>query len=445
MKRVVLILIFSIIAGGPFFARTAAAQALSLSLNEAREYAVGNNITVRMAEYEEEAARYGLWEAVAPGLPQVDGSASLNDNLKLMTTLLPGEIIGQPGTMVPVQFGQKFNTSIGMQASMLLFNGQYIVGIRTARLARELAAMSRESAEEEVREMVTMTYYSVLVTYESKAILKGNISEMEKTLEATRSMHAAGVAEITDVEQVAVNLAMLKNSLSQLERNREQGYNTLRFLLGTGPDRELVLTEDMHSILASVDIEQMRDSQFNISSNINYRLTETQQEMSRLALDMQKASVLPTLSTFYSYSRSGSGDKLNDLQWFPNSMVGLQLSVPLFGSGERYVRIRRAEVEYNNASNRRQMVSEQLTLQERQARFNLINASEQYELQRDNIEVAKRVYQSTENKFRQGMASALELSQANSSYLQAESNYINALFALLQSKTELDKLRGNLR
>ena len=90
------------------------------------------------------------------------------------------------------------------------------------------------------------------------------------------------------------------------------------------------------------------------------------------------------------------------------------------------------------------MVTDQLLLQEKQLRYNLVNANQQYISQKDNIDVSKRVYASMENKFRQGMASSLELTQANTLYLQAENNYITSLMSLLQTKLALDKLLNNL-
>jgi outer membrane protein TolC len=90
------------------------------------------------------------------------------------------------------------------------------------------------------------------------------------------------------------------------------------------------------------------------------------------------------------------------------------------------------------------MVTDQLLLQEKQLRYNLVNANLQYQSQLENIEVSKRIYASMENKFKQGMASSLELTQANSQYLQAENNYIEALMSLLQTRLALNKLLNNL-
>jgi outer membrane protein len=171
---------------------------------------------------------------------------------------------------------------------------------------------------------------------------------------------------------------------------------------------------------------------------------ESQEQMSALMLKTQKASVLPTLAGFYSYGINGMGDKVGTQQWFKNSMTGLQLSVPIFASGQRYTKIRKAQINLDKARTSKDMISDQLTLQEKQLRYNLVNANLQYISQKNNIDVSKRVYTSTENKFKQGMASSLELTQANSLFLQAENNYVSSLMNLLQTKLALDKLLSNM-
>jgi outer membrane protein TolC len=138
------------------------------------------------------------------------------------------------------------------------------------------------------------------------------------------------------------------------------------------------------------------------------------------------------------------GDKVGEQEWFKNSMTGLQLSVPIFASGQRYSQIKRAQVNLNKAITSKEMVTDQLLLQEKQFRYNLLNANMQYKSQKDNVDVSKRVYASTENKYKQGMASSLEMTQANSLYLQAENNYITSLMNLLQTKLALDKLLNNM-
>jgi len=126
------------------------------------------------------------------------------------------------------------------------------------------------------------------------------------------------------------------------------------------------------------------------------------------------------------------------MKWYPSSLVGMQLSVPIFASGQRYTNIQKAKIELEKARNYKEMVSDQLNMQDKQLRYNLENANHQYRSQKDNVEVSKRVYSSIENKFKQGMASSLDLTQANNLYLQAENNYISSLINLLQTKLALE-------
>lgn len=442
-KRLLIVIIMLIPAAGSLLTAQGSSDELRITLKEAQEYALQHNKMVLSSKFDIEAARLSLLETLSNALPQVNASASLNDNLKLMTTLLPGDFFGQPGVKVPVTFGSQFNSGATVQATLLLFNAPLYIGIETSKLARKLSEQNLVMSELDTRESVAQVYYLILVTEKSMEILDSNISNLKETLKSTRSMFAAGMAESTDVDQMVSNVANVENQRVSLNRTIELNYNMLRFQLGLAPETRVVLTESLESITGKVDVDALLGQKFDHRQNVTYKLVEGQQQISELALKTQKASVLPTLSSFYQYGTNGMGDKLNDLQWFPNSMVGLSLSVPIFASGQRYNGIKKAQVNLEKAKVATSMVSDQLLLQEKQLRYNLLNAHSQYISMKDNVDVAKRVYASMENKYRQGVASSLELTQANSLYLQAENEYINSLMNLLQSKTALDKLLNN--
>jgi len=429
------------------FNRTSAQQdleGLSLSLKEAQEYALAHNRMVMTARSDVEASRAELWEIISSALPQVSASGSFTDNLKLITTLLPGDFFGRPGEKVPVTFGTQFNSSASVQANMLLFNAPMYIGIETTKLAQKLSEQNLQKSELDTKESVSSAYYLILVSEKSLELLDSNIVNLTETLKSTRAMYATGMAEATDVDQMASNLTMVENSRSSLQRTIELNYNILRFQLGVPPTTGIKLTETLEGLTDEVDVAGLVAQEFDHTQNINYKLVEAQEMMSSLNLKSMKASVLPTLSGFYNYGTNGMGDKVSELRWFQNSMAGLQLSVPIFAGGQRYSSIKKAQINLEKARTNKDMVADQLLLQEKQLRYNLVNANLQYKSQKENVEVSKRVYTSMENKYRQGMASSLELTQANGQYLQAETNYVSALLNLLQTKVALDKLLNNL-
>ncbi len=446
MKTKLLIICFllAFIWGGKLSAQEQSTE-LKISLKEAQAYAIDHNKMVITSKMDVTASRIALKEMITNTLPQINASGNFNDNLKLMTTLIPAEFFGgAPGEFIPVKFGTQFNSGASAQASLMLFNASVYVGIESSKLAARLSEENLVKSELDTKEAVAQAYYLILISEKSLMILDSNIVNLKETLKSTRAMYQAGMAESTDIDQMVSNVTAVENARSSMQRTIELNYNLLRFQLGLSADSKLILTETLEGIEADINVEALISQVFDHRQNVNYRLIEGQEKMSSIMLKSEKASVLPTLSGFYMYGINGMGEEIGSQSWFPNSIAGLQINVPIFASGQRYHKIKKAQVNLEKARTTKEMVTDQLLLQEKQLRYNLVNANQQYISQKDNIDVSKRVYASMENKFRQGMASSLELTQANTLYLQSENNYITSLMSLLQTKLALDKLLNNL-
>jgi outer membrane protein TolC len=417
---------------------------LRLSLKDAQAFAIDHNKMVISSRMDLETARISLKEMVTNTLPHVNASGNFADNLKLMTTLLPGDFFGRPGEKVPVTFGSQFNSGASIDAAIAIFNAPVYIGIEVAKLARQLSEENLTKSELDTKASVAQAYYLILISERSLTIIDANIANLKEILKSTRAMYQAGMAEATDIDQMASNVTAVETSRSSLERTIEVNYNLLRFQLGLSTDSKLILTDTLEGIESVINVDTVMSQAFDYRQNVDYRLIDGQEKMSLLVLKNEKASVLPVISGFYTYGTSGMGDKVSELRWFPNSIAGFQVSFPIFASTLRYQSIKKAQVNLNKAKNEKSMVTDLLLLQEKQLRYNLISANLQYKNTRDNIDVSKRVYTSIENKYKQGMASSLELTQANGLYLQAENNYITSLMNLLQTKLAFDKLLNNL-
>ena len=440
MKRRLIALIIPVfLATGQWVAAQEAPASLSLTVDQAVAYALDNNRSVASARYDLLASEKGVWEAIAAGLPSIDGSASLSDNLDIMT-----RIINFGGVPTAFKFGTTYDASIGTSASMLVFNAPWLVGIQTAKLASTLATQGLTQTRIETEENVVNAYYLILTLKETIKVLDQNLQNLNEILTSTKAMYSVGMAEATDVDQMQSSVTMLNNTKSSMERSLEVNYNMLRFLLGVDRATEITLTDSLDDIIAGINIDALVAEEFSMENNINYQLIESQVRMSELSLKGARATVFPTLAGSIYYTRTGMGDELFLMQYFPYSAVGLQLQIPIFASGSRYTKIKKAQINLEKARNMKSMMSEQLLMQEKQLRYNLLNANEQFKSQRDNIEIAGRVLKSFQNKYNQGMASSLDLTQANNNYLTAQTNYISALMNLLQTRVAFDKLMNKL-
>ena len=409
-------------------------QALSLTVDQAVEYALDHNRSVSAARYDLLASEKSVWETMAQGLPSIDASASLGYNLAIMT-----RIIDIGGTPQPFKFGTKYDAAAGVSASAVVFNAPWLVGVETAKMASTLARQGLTQTTLDTKENVKNVYFLILTLKETMKVVDANLENLNAILASTKAMYSVGMAEATDVDQMQSTVTMLENSRSSMLRSLEVNQNMLRFLLGVPANTEITLTDNLDGITAQIDVDALLADEFRLEDNISYQLIETQLAMSELALKSAKASNLPSLAGSIYYNRNGMGDELMHMQYFPYSAAALQLQIPIFASG-----LRSAKINLDKSINTKSMVSEQLLMQERQLRYNLLNANEQFKSQKANIEIAGRVLESYQNKYNQGMASSLDLTQANNNYLTAQNNYIQALMNLLQTKVEFDKLMNKL-
>ncbi len=421
------------------------APAKSFSLMEAQEFAIENNYDVKNKILDIELARKRIWETTTIGLPQLSGSGAYQQFLDIPTQLIPAEFFGgAPGTFIPVKFGTKHNANFGLTASMLLFNGEFLVGLQASRIFFELSKKGLTQTENEIKEMVAKSYYLVLVARESGRILSQSLHNMRKIQREMEEILKAGMIENTDVEQIRLTVANLENSVRSLENQTELAERLLKFQMGLDLEEKIVLSESLDGILLARSISPNLTKTFDVTSNIDFQYLETAESLQKMNLRRQQSAFLPTLSAFGSFSRNAYRTEFNffesDQKWFPTNLVGLQLSVPIFSSGMRLSRVGQAKIELEKIQNTKQQVGQGLELAFEQSRNNLKTAWDKLETEKKSLELSENIYNKTIIKYREGISSSMDLTMAQNQYLSTQGNYLSVMVELLNAKAELDKL-----
>jgi outer membrane protein TolC len=214
----------------------------------------------------------------------------------------------------------------------------------------------------------------------------------------------------------------------------------LKIQLGVNRNRVIRLQDDLASVMRQAEKDMLQEA-LDLNSNLSYQLMDFQEQMKEQMVDLEKWSYAPTLSGFYSYTEK---IMTTDFDLSPRNAAGLTLSVPIYSGGLRKAKVDIAKIELDKTRRNKSLLGDQLNLQENQLKFELRSALENYQTQKENVQVAQRVYDSYFNKYKQGMLSSLDLTQANSNYLQAENNYISSVLKLLQARLALEKLYNTL-
>lgn len=419
----------------------------SFSLKDAQEFAVLHSYDSIKSLLDIEAARKKLKETLADGFPQIDSNLRYLNNLELPTVLIPDFIGGDPDKKIALQFGTQHNANFNITVNQKIFDASYIVGLNTSKIYQQLADEGYERTQLEVKETVTNTYFLILVSKETERIIKANIENLEKTLYEISESYKEGFVEKTDVDVIQISVTGLKNSLQNVQKQTEVAYKLLKFQMGLDLEKNIEITEKLEDILRRIDIQEAISAKFDLSQNIDYKLLNTQEKLAEMAHKNARTKYWPSISAFYTYQQAAQRDRFNFLNfnkdWFRSQMFGINIYIPIFKSGGQKARVAQAAIVLKQARNLRLQASQGILLEDAQARNALSAAYESFLNIKDNMDLSKNVYDATLTKYREGISSSTDLTQANDRYLLSQSNYIQAISTLLSAKNKLDRIRNN--
>jgi len=418
------------------------------SLMEAQQFGMENNVDVINAGLDIKAANQRIFENAALGLPQVNASAGYTNNLKLMTTLIPAEFFGgEPGVFQPVQFGTQHNANVNVSATQLIFNGPYIVGLQAASKYKELMEKSYEKSEADIKEAITISYYTVLMAESTRDALEANLANMNSRLKETKALYESGFLEETDADQLRIAVSILENEYNSAVQMVELSYKMLINTMGYDMDRDIVLTESLDEIIAGLTTDIL-SQEFDVTNHADYKVFNTQEQLAILNVRMMQFEYLPTVSANFNHMQMAMRQDFDffdfDRDWYPSTMLGFNLSVPIFSSGNKKMKIGQAKVDLEKTRNSKEYLANSLELMVRQSRMNFTKAYQKYLNEKENIDLSQNVLNKTSIKYQNGMTSSLDLTQASDQVVNVHTAYIAAIIELLNAKVSLDKALGNL-
>ena len=429
--KLYLILFCTLISAGQIYSQ----EKLSLSLAEARAYALEYNKQIDNAALAVELAQKKINESISAFLPQADLAMDYSNDLGAEMEFTFSE--GAPPTTIP------FNPTSNMYVtvSQMIFSGNFIVGLQMVRIYKEISSTNYLRTEQNIIENTTKSYHTALVSELSMKIINENLANMRQIYENTKAMVSVGMAEKLDLDQFEVQMSTLENAMKSSERQQELAYNLLRYQLGVPVDTPIELTDSLDFFLDNFDFTGISNPSFNIQNNLDYQVMQNQERLSYKQIDMQKMNYLPTVNSYYQYT---SKIMKSDFDLTPKNVIGLSLNFPILSSGMRNSQVNQARIQYETTLNNKSLLEEQLLLQERQLRFNLDNAIDQYLNRKNNVDVTYRIYKNYQFKFEQGITSSLDLTISNNNYLQAESDYLYSILTMLDAQVALRKLLNTL-
>jgi outer membrane protein len=463
-KKKQMLLLVAMLLGGTFLSY--AQDSAKLSLAKSIQMALQNNTNIINSKIDLKIAQKKIWETTAKGLPHVDAKSSYQHLFSVPVLSFPGTELSKTRVPIdaatgigttselqlssgeniymnnvagtPIALGIKDNITADLTVSQLIFSGSYIVGLQATKVYYNFSKQSDEKTKLDVVETVVNTYHMLQLAEESRKILALNLENINKTLLEIAEMNKQGFLEKTDVDQLEVTANNVRNMMNQIDSNLDLGYRLMKIQLGLQESAKFELADEMESGDSLLKTSmQLTSEQFNINRNVDYQLIQSSEKIAKLDLSLSKMAFLPTISGFYNHNEQLNSTSFN---FAPRDLVGINLTLPIFSSGERSAVVSQKRMSLEKAQNTSKYVFNNLQMQANQYQTDVKLKLERYLNQKKSKELSDDIYQRTMEKYKQGISSSMDLMTSQNQYLTNLTNYYQSIYDLQGARSKLEKM-----
>ena len=438
----------------------------AFSVEEAVDYAAKNNVQVKNALLDIQIQEQTNREITSAALPSLNGNLNATYNPNVATQRFPN-FIGQGTYMVlaqedvrrgngtaitlpndfgfiEAQFGTKWTANAGLDLNQVLFDGQVFVGLQARKTSIDFQRMNAEVTEEMIRANIHKVYYQLAASRTQIGLLDANLDRLKKLLSDTRIIYENGFAERLDIDKLSVQISNLETERLKALNSISNGYLGLKLLMGMPTSDTLILTDTLSDETVKEGI--LENQVYNYQDRKEFKLAELGIKLNEFNVRRYKLSKLPTVSLGASYYKNAQRDKFDIFNgpYFTISSVALRVNVPIFNGFSNKAKIQRAALELQQSVNQLEGLKISIDNEVETALTNFRSAIATMDFQRENMELATRVYDQTRIKYEAGLGSNTEINAAQVDLVTAQTNYINALYDAVIARVDFMRATGKL-
>jgi len=410
-----------------------------VTLKQCIDFALRNQPAVRQSAIDEQINEKNIRIGLADWLPQLTSAGEYEHYFKGSVP-----VTTNPALLPNGGIGLDNYSSLGLQASQVIYNNDVLLAAKTAKYSRQYYKQNTVSSQINVVSDVSKAFFDVLLSEKQLDILNEDIVRLQRSLKDAYSKYQAGTVDKTDYKQATI---ALNNSIATRKQTAEAIKSKLAYLkqiMGLGANANVQLSYDSthYESEAYIDTNQT----LNVNNRIEYQLLQTTKSLDILNVRYYRWGFLPAISAVGAYDLIYLNNNFSGLynNSYPSGYYGLTLSLPIFQGTKRLQNLSKAKLQVDRSD--LDIVNSQNTINTEyvQALSDYKSNYTNWVLLKQNVELAKDVYKVVSLQYREGIKTYLDVIVAQSDLRTAELNYYNALFQVLSSKIDLEKALGTL-
>ena len=402
-----------------------------VTLKAAIEYSIKHQPSIQQAIIDEKLTDAAIRNKLADWYPQVNFNYNLQHNFITQTSIIGGN---------PVKLGVDNSSAGQVTASQSIFNKDVLLAKRTSTDVRLQASQSTSRARINLAAEVSKAFYDILATTQQIKVADANIFRIERSLKDASNQYRAGVADKIDYKRATINLNNARASKRSNEELLKAKTEKLRALMSYPVSAAMNIIYDSLQMEKEMVLDTFQVPDYK--ARVEYKLLETQMRLLKANVLYNKWSYLPTVSANGAYNLNFQNNNFIKLYNanYPNAFAAITLTVPVFQGGKRKINLETAQWQLKRNEQDIIKLKDAVNSEYDQAlaayKSNLAN----YQALKENIALAKEVYDVVQLQYRSGIKTYLEVITSETDLRTAQINYYNALFQVLSSK--IDVLRA---
>ncbi|HTB07107.1 MAG TPA: TolC family protein [Bacteroidia bacterium] len=376
-------------------------------------------------------------------LPQAYLTGSLTHYIELPTSVSenPSDPTGPP---VPVKAGIYNTATPQLSVTENIFSPGLLYAAKSAHLLVQQAQQANDSSKINIIATVSKAFYNMLNNLEQINVLKEDTARQGRNVRDAYHQYIGGIVDKTDYKEATITLNNSKAQLKQATENARPLYASLKQLMGYPQENKFNVVLDTAQMMHEIMFDTTQKLQYE--NRIEFQMIETTKTLQHENVNYYRYNFLPTLSAFYDYDHEFESNSFSTLfqQAYPYSYIGASISIPLFTGFARIEGLQRAKLQGQKIDlqevNLKSSIYSEYTAALASYKSNLYNLL----MLKDNVAMAKDVYNVVTLQYKQGIVPYLNVITAEDNLVSSETSYINSLFQLLVSKVDLEKALGNI-
>jgi outer membrane protein len=435
MKRSSAVFPILFLLAGHIQAQPSSDSLLHGTLKNCIRYALLHQPLLKQSALDEEITDYSIRSKLADWYPQLNFNYTVEHFPRLPVSIFQG---------FPTRVGSENTSSGEFSLTQTIFNRDVLLASSSAADVRTGIRLQTISSKIDVIVTVSKAYYAVLETQEQIALLDEDILRLRQSLKDAYELYKGGIVDNIDYKRATISL---NSAIAQRKQHQELLKAKKAFLkeeMGYPLNLDLSLRYDSTQMEQEALFDTNQTVQYG--NRIEYQLLQTQKRLQEDNLTYYKWGFLPSLTAFGTYTLNYQNDQFSRLynKNYPTSVVGLELSFPIFQGGKRLAQIWQADLELQRIDYGVRLLKNSISSEYAQAIANYKGNLKTYHILKDNLDLAREVYRTILLQYRAGTKTYLEVITAETDLRATQVNLINALFLLLSSKLDVQKALGTI-